>query len=497
MSRVSRVCCLCLLVASIALSAESRAAQPYFATGIRIGEVTADTAIVWVRLTETPERVPFGGPMPTVRYQNERGEFVDRAKDRDPALTPMVYFPLLSDGSRIAKVQDLEGAATGCPGEVRLRYRAKGQEEWSKTDWARVLPEADFTRQIRLEGLQPNARYDLEVESRLSQALPGESLAGAFRTAPLPDAEEAITFVVSTCQRYPHRDSAEGFKIYGHILAQDPHFFVHAGDILYYDELGKSLELARWHWQRMYSMPSNREFHRRVSSYFMKDDHDTWVNDCWPAMESKYMGEFTFEEGRKTFLEQVPMGEKTYRTVRWGRDLQIWMVEGRDYRSPNTQEDASGKTIWGAEQMAWFKQTVSESDATFRVLISPTPVVGPDRASKNDNHANAGFAHEGGELRRFLAEQRNMLVICGDRHWQYVSRDADTGLLEFSCGPASNEHASGWREEDRRPEHEYLNVIGGFLAVSVQREDGVPQLIGRHYSVDGEILNERRIASAR
>jgi alkaline phosphatase D len=147
--------------------------------------------------------------------------------------------------------------------------------------------------------------------------------------------------------------------------------------------------------------------------------------------------------------------------------------------------------------MAWFKETVSESDATFRVLISPTPVVGPDRASKNDNHANAGFAHEGGELRRFLAEQRNMLVICGDRHWQYVSRDADTGLLEFSCGPASNEHASGWREEDRRPEHEYLNVTGGFLAVSVQREDGVPQLIGRHYSVHGEILNERRIASAR
>ncbi|MFM1919526.1 MAG: hypothetical protein RLZZ303_1160, partial [Candidatus Hydrogenedentota bacterium] len=193
MPRVSRVCCLCLLVASIALSAESRAAQPYFATGIRIGEVTADTAIVWVRLTETPERVPFGGPMPTVRYQNERGEFVDRAKDRDPAVTPVVYFPLLSDGSRIAKVQDLEGAATGCPGEVRLRYRAKGQEEWSETDWARVLPEADFTRQIRLEGLQPNARYDLEVESRLSQALPGESLAGAFRTAPLPDAEEAIT----------------------------------------------------------------------------------------------------------------------------------------------------------------------------------------------------------------------------------------------------------------------------------------------------------------
>lgn len=65
------------------------------------------------------------------------------------------------------------------------------------------------------------------------------------------------------------------------------------------------------------------------------------------------------------------MGDKTYRTVRWGKDLQIWMVEGRDFRSPNTMEDGPEKTIWGAEQMAWFKRTVQASDATFRVLTHP------------------------------------------------------------------------------------------------------------------------------
>jgi hypothetical protein len=30
---------------------------PYLATGIKIGEVTQNVAIVWVRLTQTPERV--------------------------------------------------------------------------------------------------------------------------------------------------------------------------------------------------------------------------------------------------------------------------------------------------------------------------------------------------------------------------------------------------------------------------------------------------------
>ena len=40
------------------------------------------------------------------------------------------------------------------------------------------------------------------------------------------------------------------------------------------------------------------------------------------------------------------------------------------------------KTIWGKEQMAWFKKSFADSDATFRLLISPTPVVEPDRKSK-------------------------------------------------------------------------------------------------------------------
>ena len=51
----------------------------------------------------------------------------------------------------------------------------------------------------------------------------------------------------------------------------------------------------------------------------------------------------------------------------------------------------------------WFKRDGPASDATFRILISPTPVVGPDRGGKNDNHANKGFTHEGDEIRAFIA----------------------------------------------------------------------------------------------
>jgi alkaline phosphatase D len=207
------------------------------------------------------------------------------------------------------------------------------------------------------------------------------------------------------------------------------------------------------------------------------------------------MGDFTFEQGLAVFPEQVPMGDRTWRTFRWGRDLQIWLVEGRDYRSPNTMPDGPDKTIWGKKQKAWFKRTVRESDASFRILISPTPVVGPDRTNKRDNYSNKAFQHEGREIREFLSKQKNMYVICGDRHWQYVSVDKDTGVREYSCGPASDEHAGGWTNDQRYPEHKYLNVIGGFLAVTVDRVRGKPTVTFRHHGVDGGVLNEDRFVA--
>ena len=74
--------------------------------------------------------------------------------------------------------------------------------------------------------------------------------------------------------------------------------------------------------------------------------------------------------------------------------------QGRDYRSPNMMEPGPGKILWGAEQLEWFKRTLAESDATFKILISPMPMVGPDDAKqaerpsdnhdslKRDNHSN-------------------------------------------------------------------------------------------------------------
>ena len=255
-----------------------------------------------------------------------------RCKSAQRDAAPLVEFP---DGSSI---DTIEGAVPGVAGVVRVHYKPKGSQDYDVTAWQTVDPKADFTRQFHLQNLLSGTQYLIEVEYGADKNQDLKTLSGTFRTAPTADTIAPVTFTVVTGQRYPDRDSPDGFKIYGQMLKMDPDFFVHTGDILYYDSLAKTPALANWHWQRIYGMRSLVDFHNNISSYFIKDDHDTLMNDSWPTMETAFMGEFTFEKGLEIFREQVPMGDKTYRTIRWGKDLQIWLVEGRDFRSaPPTQ----------------------------------------------------------------------------------------------------------------------------------------------------------------
>jgi alkaline phosphatase D len=456
------------------------------ATGIKIGEVDQTSAIIWVRLTQREQRIGEGAPVPEILYLNpETGAYEPRRSQGRASRRPKVIFPEGTD------IHSIEGATPGARGRVRLKYRKNGATAWQQVDWQAVDPEKDYVHQFRIKGLDSGAVYAVTVEAAtLRNELVTARLAGSFKTAPDKNTEATVNFIVTTGTSYPDRDTPAGYQFYLSALKHDPEFFVHTGDILYYDGYAKTKDLALWHWDRMYSLPNHIEFHRQVASYFIKDDHDTWLNDCYPGQETKFMGEFTYEQGTGIFLDEVPMGAKTYRTIRWGKDLQIWMVEGRDFRSPNPMQDGPDKTIWGKEQLAWFMSTAKASDATFKVLISPTPIVGPDRPRKNDNHSNSGFAYEGARIRKFIQGLDNMVVVCGDRHWQYVSKDAETSVLEFSCGPGSDAHAGGWQQDDVRPEHLYLNVCGGFLEGEVHREGGIPALTFRHYTPEGKLLNE-------
>jgi alkaline phosphatase D len=439
------------------------------ATGTKVGEVRDTSAIVWTRLTASSTRKNDG-----VVFSPRKGKSEPKPKLTVPA-------------------SEVEGACPGAAGRIRLRYGTKEDlSDAKETEWMAVSEATDYTHHFSLTGLNPGTAYHYAVETKgTNEAEKHGALRGRFDTAPEAAAPSNLRFCVMTCQGYKDRDHKDGHPIYPSMLALKPQFVSMTGDVVYYDNdepYANRLEVARLHWERMFSLPRQFELLRNTASYWLKDDHDTLKNDSWPGMKE---GRLTFEEGQRIFREQTPMSGPGYRTFRWGRDLQVWFTDGRDHRSPNTMPDGPEKTIWGAEQKKWFKETVKASDATWKVLISPTPLVGPDRANKKDNHSNEGFTHEGDEIRAWLQANvpENFFVVCGDRHWQYHSVHPQTGVREFSVGAASDSHAGGTPGENPAY-HKFHRVKGGFLSVQLTGNGKESKIDFRHHDVDGKVVHE-------
>ncbi len=467
----------------VALGAAAGAHQ---ATGFKITEPSATGITVWTRITRDANRAADDRPLPITQIFDRSTGVVLPLRDNAayPNGRPVITFPAGAD------LGSIRGAAVGAPGQTRVRYRCTGQTNWLSTEWCDVDPMRDFTATFALSSLLPATRYEVVVEDRAhADAAPTSVTTGGFVTAPEAKADTGATFCVMSCQQYEDRDRTDGFSIYPAMLALHPDFFVNSGDALYYDHgpvHALTLELARYHWARMYSFPTLRDFHRQVGSFFMKDDHDTLTDDSHPGART---GDFTFADGLRTFREQTAPSEPPYRTVRWGRHVEVWLLEGRDYRSTREQDRTKTPTILGVEQIAWLERSLAVSNATFRIVITPTPMVGPDRAAKDDNYSNTGYSVEGAKIRELLARYKNLTVITGDRHWQYVSRDAVTGIEEWSVGAASNAHAGGWDEKKPRSQHRFLRTgFGGFLSCEVKMSSSDPALTMRLHDTSGAVV---------
>jgi alkaline phosphatase/alkaline phosphatase D len=262
--------------------------------------------------------------------------------------------------------------------------------------------------------------------------------------------------------------------------------------------------------QMMYGLPQMKKYFEHIGGYFEKDDHDYRFNDAdrwqqWKGgdglrkrnKEKKTPEKWlTHEEGIRVFQQVFPMTYPTYRTFRWGQGVQIWLVEGRDYRSPNAMQDGPEKSLWGKEQLGWLKETLVASDADWRILISPTPIIGPDRVTKMDNHANPhGFWTEGQAFLDWIKDHPldNVILICGDRHWQYESIDERNGrsIHEFSCGPTCDQHTAAVppiTAAHRGVKQPYTASQGGFLTVVYQPDQS---LVFEFFDMEGNSTYRR------
>ncbi|MEI6535544.1 MAG: glycoside hydrolase family 2 TIM barrel-domain containing protein, partial [Verrucomicrobiaceae bacterium] len=305
-----------------------------------------------------------------------------------------------------------DGDVPGQSGTVSFEYSEREDFMGSQmTPRFEAREEDDFIVRADVQGLKPGTRYFYRMVFDDGKTGPSRS----FRT--LDPAGMELSFCMGNCMHYQAftsgkangggpvtattEDKQLGYPVFAAMKKLQPDFFIGAGDIVYYDfpaeHPAQTVTEMRKKWHEQFRFPRLVDFFASTPAYWLKDDHDFRFDDADQSGD-KLPAPST---GQNIFREQMPVfpaGDRrspSYRTHRVSKEVQLWFLEGRDYRSDNKLPDNAEKSIWGAEQLTWLEKTLKESDATWKIIITPTPMVGPDRASKSDNHTNpAGFRAE-------------------------------------------------------------------------------------------------------
>lgn len=363
------------------------------------------------------------------------------------------------------------------------------------------LDQTDYTGRLLLRDLPANADvfYRVSFQSAVDGKTESEPVAGRFRTVGARERSK-IRFVWggdTVGQGWGVNPDFGGMKIYESMRQVQPDFFIHSGDNIYADgpvvasvqlpdgstwrnlvteEKSKVAEtLAEYRGNYKYNLldATLRRFNSEVAQTWQWDDHEV-LNNWSPSKDltadRRYTEKSVFTlAGRaaRAFQEYAPMrpgaiGEdKVYRKYSYGPLLEVFVLDMRSYRGPNTynrQTERSGETDYlGAPQIAWLKESLRRSTARWKVIASDMPLslVVPDgkdaqgrpqfENSANGNGPALGRELEIADLLSYLKRSniRNTVWITADVHYTAaIHLSPDRGqytdfnpFWEFVAGP--------------------------------------------------------------
>jgi len=399
----------------------------------------------------------------------------------------------------------------------------------------------DWTGRVRLDGLAPARSYSYRV--RFGRG--GPSARGSFRT-PSPETKAAsvrLAFGGDVAGQNVCRDSAEGFPILDTIRSWRPDVFVGLGDMIYADNacaatgmygnaqlagaFGPAFDLAGFwaHWRYNRADPASRRLLGSTTYVGVWDDHEV-INDLGPLTDVGTAppyppGLHLLPIGLRAFLDYTPVASapRLYRSLRWGRHLELFVLDTRSYRDANFAADSPErpKTMLGHEQLAWLKEGLLRSDATWKVIVSSVPMsipTGFPPTNGRDGWANfdqdTGFENELLHILGFMADHGvdNSVWITTDVHFAeafrytpfperhpdfavheiatgplnagiFPNRDVDPTLhpeVLFFHGPGTPAEVTGWDQAKRWFNFGVLDVgAGGDLTAEVIDAAGKPQ----------------------
>lgn len=388
-----------------------------FQHGVASGDPTADSVLIWTRVTPSVEAVP---------------------------------------GSGIGRPLDVEWQVAKDPAFRRVVKRGTFEATAAR----------DHTAKIDVRGLDTDTVYHYRFK-----AAGDLSAAGRTRTAPSGD-NDALRFGLASCSNY------EGgyFSAYRYLADRsDLDFVLHMGDYIYEygpGGYGPGASIGRIH-EPDHEIVSLADYRIRHAHYktdpdlqachaahpFISawDDHEV-TNDTWREGAENHQddeGNFHTRRSRayQAYFEWMPIRLPTprkdptriYREMKFGSIADLHMLDTRQYRDqqPSDQTDSSRddpeRTITGAAQMQWLKAGLARKDARWR-LIGNQLMITPWRVAPTIPliiDSWDGYTADRTELLTHIrdAEIDNVVFLTGDIHTSWAA-EVPTDAMTYPVTPS-------------------------------------------------------------
>jgi len=359
----------------------------------------------------------------------------------------------------------------------------------------------DFTARQDLTGLPEGKDVYVKVwfEDLTNARGKSDPVTGHFHTI---GTREDIRFVWggdTAGQGWGINKSFGGMRIYETLRQVKPQFFIQSGDSVYSDgpilpsitaengqiwtnlvtsEVSKVAETqAEFRGRYKYNLLDEnlRRFNAEVPQIWQWDDHEVannWSDSKDLSNDRRYTVKdvpLLVARASRAFHEYAPLrphdaeeSERVYRKISYGKLLDVFVLDMRAYRGPNTtnlQTQQSAETaLLGKTQIAWLQNKLNNSYATWKVIAADMPIGlnvadGVDAQGKarweavanGNNGPAAGRELEMADLLRFIKHEHvnNIIWLTADVHYAaahyYDPAKAKTKdfapFWEFVAGP--------------------------------------------------------------
>ena len=384
---------------------------------------------------------------------------------------------LPADASADARVSDelfVSGVASGDPSPdgvvlwTRLAPTA-GPSRAAAVRW-QVAEDERFARIVRTGTSPAPAELGRTVHAEVNGLRPGRdywyrflaggqaSPPGRTRTAPSADAAaDRIRFAFISCQNYEHGL----YTAFDHLAAEDLDFVVHLGDYIYEKHFTASvivrpheagevltLEQYRARYALYRSDKALQAAHARCPWVVTTDDHEVANNYAGPFPEAGLGNDFLLRRAAayQAYYEFMPLRRsslpagpdmKLYRALRFGRLLNLHVLDTRQYRSDQPCGDgtkprcaeavAATQTMMGRAQEQWLERSLRGSTSRWNVLANQVMVAqvkrGTPEAPTYAMDKWDGYVAARERLLRVLADAppSNPVVVTGDVHSNWAA----------------------------------------------------------------------------